>query len=35
MTNINMSTQSPIDAIEKRIKDLKEEQEEIIKVCTQ
>lgn len=39
LANINMNTgnnsQSTIDAIEKRIKDLKEEEQAIIKVCTQ
>ncbi|CAF3931693.1 unnamed protein product [Rotaria sp. Silwood1] len=39
ITNIEMNnknrTQSPIDGIEQRIKDLNVEQEVIIKVCTQ
>jgi hypothetical protein len=39
MTNLDISTsdnaQSPLDAIEKRIKDLTDEQEQITKVCAQ
>ncbi|CAF4550329.1 unnamed protein product, partial [Rotaria sp. Silwood2] len=35
VTNSKNITQSPIDGIEQLIKDLKEEQEAIIKVCTQ